>query len=57
MMNLAVVNRFFHFPRNSIIPTRYTVQTREYAGPGKEMKSCRIVDAYFIDLSIIRIHV
>ncbi|XP_011067128.1 PREDICTED: 39S ribosomal protein L54, mitochondrial [Acromyrmex echinatior] len=33
MMNLAVINRFFHFPRNSIISTRYTVQTREYAGP------------------------
>ncbi|XP_018312229.1 39S ribosomal protein L54, mitochondrial isoform X2 [Mycetomoellerius zeteki] len=34
MMNLAVVNRLFYFPRNSIISTRYTVQTREYAGPG-----------------------
>ncbi|KAG5320934.1 RM54 protein, partial [Acromyrmex heyeri] len=33
MMNLAVINRFFHFPRNSIISTRYTVQMREYAGP------------------------
>ncbi|XP_024889347.1 39S ribosomal protein L54, mitochondrial [Temnothorax curvispinosus] len=32
-MSLAVVYRLFRLPRNSIIPARYTIQTKEYAGP------------------------
>jgi len=32
-MNLALVYRLSHFSRNSIIPIRCTIQTREYAVP------------------------
>lgn len=37
-MSLVVVHRLFGFLRNSVTPTRYTIQTKEYAAIRSGMK-------------------
>ncbi|CAL1681916.1 unnamed protein product [Lasius platythorax] len=32
-MNLSAIYRLFCFPKNSIIPIQYTIQTKDYAKP------------------------
>lgn len=34
-MNFSIVYRLFRSPKNSIIPIQYTIQTKDYAKPGK----------------------